>query len=129
MKDAVMFLVDYMSRPDAKGEQWGDHKYHIFPSIPPELYGLQPDFKFNYDTQIDIALSKFIFKAYLEAIQILKIGKQEKNLAGQVNKILSGMPARSIRCVISSRSRCLWTVMTVCAWIRRSCTVSAKTSV
>lgn len=93
MKDAVMFLVDYMSRPDAKGEQWGDHKYHIFPSIPPELYGLQPDFKFNYDTQIDIALSKFIFKAYLEAIQILKIGKQEKNLAGQVNKILSGMPA------------------------------------
>lgn len=93
MKDAVMFLVDYMSRPDAKGEQWGDHKYHIFPSVPPELYGLQPDFKFNYDTQIDIALSKFIFKAYLEAIQILKIEKQEKKLAGQVSKILSGMPA------------------------------------
>ena len=30
---------------------------------------------------------------------------------------------------ISSRSRCLWTVMTVCAWIRRNCAVSAKMSV
>lgn len=92
MKDAVMFLVDYMSRQDAKGKQWGDDKYHIFPSVPPELYGLQPDFKFNYDTQIDIALSKFVFKAYLEAIQILKIGKQEKELAEQVHKILADMP-------------------------------------
>lgn len=92
IKDAVMFLVDYMSRQDAKGKQWGDDKYHIFPSVPPELYGLQPDFKFNYDTQIDIALSKFIFKAYLEAIQILKIEKQEKQLSGQVTDILSHMP-------------------------------------
>lgn len=92
MKDAVMFLVDYMSRPDAKGQQWGDDKYHIFPSVPPELYGLQPDFKFNYDTQIDLALSRFIFKAYLEAIDILKIEKQEKKLAGQVNKILHHLP-------------------------------------
>lgn len=92
MKDAVMFLIDYMSRPDAKGKQWGDNNYHIFPSVPPELYGLQPDFKFNYDTQIDIALSKFIFKAYLEAIQVLKIGKQEKELASQVSKIVSNMP-------------------------------------
>lgn len=92
MKDAVMFLVDYMSRQDAKGKQWGDDNYHIFPSVPPELYGLQPDFKFNYDTQIDIALSRFIFKAYLEAIEVLKIGKQEKELTGQVNKILSNMP-------------------------------------
>lgn len=92
IKDAVLFLVDYMSRREAKGEQWGDDKYHIFPSVPPELYGLQPGFKFNYDTQIDIALSKFIFKAYLEAVTILNVEKQEKILTGQVKNILAHMP-------------------------------------
>lgn len=92
MKDAVLFLVDYMSRPDGKGAQWGDDNYHIFPSVPPELYGLQPGFKFNYDTQIDLALSKFIFKAYLEAVSILNVERQEKPLIGQVKKILAHLP-------------------------------------
>lgn len=93
MKEAILFLVDYMSREEAKGEQWGDDNYHIFPSVPPELYGLQPGFKFNYDTQIDIALSKFVFKAYLDAVSLLKIGKEEKALTGQVKEILAKMPA------------------------------------
>lgn len=92
MKDAVLFLVDYMSRNDAKGEQWGDNNYHIFPSVPPELYGLQPGFKYNYDTQIDITLSKFVFNAYLEATQILDIKKKEKELMKQVREILNNMP-------------------------------------
>lgn len=92
IKDAVLFLTDYMTRPEAHGEQWKDKNYHIFPSVPPELYGLQPGFKFNYDTQIDLALAKYVFKAYLEAVGILKLSKNEKELTRQVNRILSRMP-------------------------------------
>lgn len=92
IKAAVEFLVDYMSRPDARSGRFDDGKYHIFPSVPPELYGLQPGFKYNYDTQIDITLAKYIFNAYLDAIDALKIKKQEKQLANDVKKILSALP-------------------------------------
>lgn len=92
IKDAVMFLVDYMSREDAHGKRWNDDKYHIFPSVPPELYGLQPGFRFNYDTQIDIALTRFIFKAYLQAVDDLRVKHSEKELVAQVKRILPSMP-------------------------------------
>lgn len=93
MKDAVMFLVDYMTREDAVGKRWGDGKCHIFPSVPPELYGLQPGFKFNYDTQIDLALARFLFDAYLEAVDLLGLRKQERELVAQVKHVLERMPA------------------------------------
>lgn len=96
MKDAVLFLVDYVSRKDAKGNQWGNDRYHIFPSVPHELYGLQPGFKFNNDTQIDITLSKFIFNAYLKATQVLNVTKKERILIKQVKHILTNMPAYPI---------------------------------
>ena len=92
IKDAVLFLVDYMKRPDAHGKQWGDDKYHIFPSVPPELYGLQPGFKYNYDTQIDITLTKFVFKAYLQAVETLGYTKAEAALTKDVKTILNKMP-------------------------------------
>ncbi|KAA6301104.1 MAG: hypothetical protein EZS26_002752 [Candidatus Ordinivivax streblomastigis] len=95
IKDAVLFLVDYMKRPDAHGSQWKDERYHIFPSVPPELYGLQPGFKFNYDTQADITLAKFVFNAYMEAVDVLKISRQEAALVKDVKTVLSKMPEYS----------------------------------
>ena len=95
IKAAVEFLVDYMSRPDAQSGRFNDGLYHIFPSVPPELYGLQPGFKYNYDTQIDITLARYIFNAYLQAVDLLKLRKQEKELASDVAKILNAMPPYS----------------------------------
>lgn len=92
IREAVMFLADYMTRGEACGPRWGDGKFHIFPSVPPELYGLQPGFRFNYDTQIDLALTKFVFKAYLEAVDVLDRRREEKALVRQVERILSRMP-------------------------------------
>lgn len=92
IKEAVLFLVDYMTRPDAHGEKWDDHKYHIFPSVPPELYGLQPGFKFNYDTQIDITLAKFVFNAYLKSVEILGYSTSEEELTSEVKQILPNLP-------------------------------------
>ncbi len=40
IKAATQFLAAYMQRADAHGgERWKDDKFHIFPTVPPELYG------------------------------------------------------------------------------------------
>lgn len=88
IKAAVEFLAAYMKRPDA---QWNDKVYHIFPTIPPELYGLRPGFKYNYDCSVDLTLTKFIFNAFKQASSILKT--EEKKLLADVDDILNHFPA------------------------------------
>jgi hypothetical protein len=92
IKAAVEFLVAYMKRPEAQGARWKDDKYHIFPTVPPELYGLRPGFKYNYDCNADLALTKFVFKAFLKASDILGRNKQEKKLINDINEILANFP-------------------------------------
>jgi alpha-L-fucosidase 2 len=92
MKAAVEFLVAYMKRPEARGPQWKDDKYHIFPTVPPELYGLRPGFKYNYDCNADLSLTKFIFKAFIEASAILNTDQQNKALIDDVKEILAHFP-------------------------------------
>ncbi len=93
IKEAVEFLVAYMKRPDARGgERWTDDKYHIFPTIPPELYSLRPGFKFNYDCSVDLTLTKFIFNAFLEAAEVLNIESNEKVLLTDIRDILDHFP-------------------------------------
>ena len=91
MKDAVLFIVDYMTRPDAHGEQWGDDKYHVFPTVPPELYKLKPGFKYNSDGIMDLTMIRFLFNAYLESIEILGLNS-EKETMRSVNEILDHFP-------------------------------------
>jgi alpha-L-fucosidase 2 len=91
IKEAVLFLVDYIKRPDARGKQWGDDKYHIYPSVPPELYGLKPGFDKNIDTIADLTLTKFIFNAYLRSCKILDIEGKEKDLTEDVKDILANL--------------------------------------
>jgi alpha-L-fucosidase 2 len=92
IKEAVLFLVDYMKRPEAHGDGWDDDKYHIYPSVPPELYGLRPGFDKNYDTIADLALTKFVFDAYLKACEILNLEKQEQETITDVKDILGHFP-------------------------------------
>ncbi len=93
LRDAVLFLVDYMKRPEAHGASWGDDRYHIFPTVPPELYGLKPGFKYNHDCLVDLTLTKFVMKAYLEATQALDVESQEAELIVSVRDILAHFPA------------------------------------
>ena len=92
IRAAVEFLVAYMKRPEARGAQWNDNKYHIFPSVPPELYGLRPGFKYNYDTNADLSLTKFIFKAFQEATRVLGLEEKEKALLTDIGDILANYP-------------------------------------
>jgi hypothetical protein len=88
----VEFLAAYMKRPEARGARWNDNKYHIFPSVPPELYGLRPGFKYNYDTNADLSLTKFIFKAFQEATRVLGLEAKEKALLNNIADILANYP-------------------------------------
>ncbi|MFW6038936.1 MAG: glycosyl hydrolase family 95 catalytic domain-containing protein [bacterium] len=92
IREAVCFLVDYMTRPEAHGEQWGDDRYHIFPTVPPELYGLMPGFRFNHDCLADLTLTRFVFRAYLKACAELDCERAEQTLVQQVRDVLAHMP-------------------------------------
>ncbi|HSH18834.1 MAG TPA: hypothetical protein VLA03_00185 [Draconibacterium sp.] len=92
IKAAVEFLVAYMKRPEARGPQWNDNNYHVFPAIPPELYALRPGFKYNYDCTMDLTLIKFIFKAFQQATNDLNITEAEKELLADVEDILNNLP-------------------------------------
>ncbi|MGM0573414.1 MAG: glycosyl hydrolase family 95 catalytic domain-containing protein [Bacteroidota bacterium] len=91
IRDAVLFIVDYMTRPEAHGEEWGDDKYHVFPTVPPELYKLRPGFQYNSDGLVDLTLIKFLFKAYLRSVDILDL-ESEKETVSSVQNILNHYP-------------------------------------
>lgn len=92
IQQAVLFLVDYMKRPEARGDRWGDDKYHVFPTVPPELYGLKPGFKYNYDCLVDLTLIKFVMNAYLEAARVLGVESEEADTIRDVRDILDHFP-------------------------------------
>lgn len=92
LKEAVLFLVDYLTRPEAHGEAWGDDRFHVFPTVPPELYGLMPGFRFNYDCIVDLTLIRFVFKAFLKACAILGLERRERELCRDVREVLSRLP-------------------------------------
>jgi hypothetical protein len=92
IKDAVLFVVDFMKRPEAHGPQWNDDKYHIFPTVPTELYGLRPGFQFNHDGLVDLTLTKFVFQAYLRACEILGREHAEESLIREVREVLAHFP-------------------------------------
>ncbi|MFA5328425.1 MAG: glycoside hydrolase N-terminal domain-containing protein [Prolixibacteraceae bacterium] len=93
IKSAVEFLVAYMNRPEARGgERWNDSDYHIFPTIPPELYGLRPGFKYNYDCSMDLTLTKFIFNAFKKAVEKLETQDTDAELVKAIDDILIHFP-------------------------------------
>lgn len=93
LKEAVLFLIDYMQRPEAHGPQWQDDRYHIFPTVPPELYGLLPGFHLNHDCLVDLTLTKFVFKAFLQACQLLQVEQDEAAQIAAIHEILAHFPA------------------------------------
>jgi hypothetical protein len=101
IREATRFIAAYMRRPDAHGSSWGDDRYHIFPTVAPELHGLSPGLRLNRDCLMDLTLTKFVFKAYLEACAILDVEKEEAETVQAVREILDHFPAypaaRSLR--------------------------------
>jgi hypothetical protein len=91
-KAAVEFLVAYMKRPAAR-ERFDDGLYHIFPTVPPELYGLRPGFDKCYDCLVDLTLTKFVLKAFVQMCDVLELHSQEMGLIDEVKDVLAHLPA------------------------------------
>jgi len=96
LRSAARFVADYLLRPEASGPQpeglWDDDLLHVFPSVVPELHGLEPGFRFNFDITIDLALIRFLFNAVSEAISILDMQEEESELATDIARILPRLP-------------------------------------
>jgi len=96
LRAAARFVADYLLRPEASGPQpeglWNDEGLHVFPSVVPELYGLEPGFKRNFDITIDLTLIRFLFRAVAEAIPILGLEEEENELAADIAAIISRLP-------------------------------------
>ena len=90
IREAALFLADYMLRDGANPN--GDDKFHLFPTIVPELYGLTEGFTKNLDGAADLTLTKFIFRCSLEAIRDLGLEEEEQELADNIRRILSAYP-------------------------------------
>lgn len=88
--DVVAFLVDYLLRPDNGPERWNDELVHVYPTVPPELYGLTPGLRLNRDCLLDIALIRFTFGAWMTAREHL--GIEDHRLLGDVEDILRRLP-------------------------------------
>lgn len=56
IREAVQFLNAYMRRLDAHGPPWNDDKFHIYPTVVPELHGLKVDPAFCADCIVDLTL-------------------------------------------------------------------------
>lgn len=80
IREVVEFLVDYLSRPECSGPQWADDRIHVFPTVPPELYGLTPGLRNNADALIDIALIRFVFDAFAQGCAALGVETENAGL-------------------------------------------------
>lgn len=96
IKAAVEFLIAYVRRPEARGPQWGDGCYHIFPTVPPELYGLRPGFDRCYDCLVDLTLTRFVLKAYLAACEALGVAEAERGMIEAVRDVLAHLPPNPV---------------------------------
>jgi alpha-L-fucosidase 2 len=99
MKEVVEFLNAYLRRPDARGagSPWNDGKFHLYPTQSPEIWPErfgEPAFS---DAIADLALTKFILKAYLRACADLGIEAVEAALLADVREILANFPEYPVK--------------------------------
>lgn len=72
LRSAVEFLVAYTSRPGAAPPHLAaDGRFHFYPTVVPELYGLSKGLRHNVDSLADITLTRFVCRAYLDAVAVL----------------------------------------------------------
>lgn len=93
LKDATVFLAAYLERPEATGPRWNDGRRHLFPTISPEMYGgLRTGLDRNHDGLVDIAFTRFLFRAYACACRDLDLETQEHDLLERIERYQAELP-------------------------------------
>lgn len=92
IRDAALFLIDYITRPGAHGQGWDDERWHIYPTVVPELYGVTPGLSLNSDCLVDLTLTRFLLGAYLEACVALGLQEAERSTMTEARDVLAHLP-------------------------------------
>ena len=99
MEAATVFLVDYISRPEARGTAAGgvnprftDDRWHVYPTVPPELFGLRDELDLNADCLVTLTLSRFLLRAYQQACADLGIEGEKEDLLARAREVLERLP-------------------------------------
>lgn len=88
IRAAARFLAAYLTKEE-------DGFYHVFPSISSENWGCTVDFKFNKDCILDLALTKFVLDAVVEASTILGQDANERESWKEISAHLAPYPKAS----------------------------------
>lgn len=88
LRAAATFLAAYLK----KGE---DGRYHMFPTVSSENWGLTVDFRLNRDCTLDLALTRFLFDAVIESSTILASDEGERSRWVEIHRNLAPYPTAS----------------------------------
>jgi hypothetical protein len=86
MRAAARFLSAYVKKGD-------DNRYHITPSVSSENWGFTVDFQLNKDCILDLALTRFLLNAMVEASTILATDTEERTRWSEIRDNLAPYPA------------------------------------
>jgi alpha-L-fucosidase 2 len=88
LRVAARFLAAYLTKED-------DGKYHVFPSISSENWGCTVNFKLNKDCILDLALTRFLMNAMVNASTILGQDHEECQRWKEISDNLAPYPKSS----------------------------------
>jgi len=85
MRAAARFLAAYVKKE-------ADGRYHISPSVSSENWGFTVDHRFNNDCILDLALTRFLLNAMVEASTLLAIDTDERARWSEIRDSLAPYP-------------------------------------
>jgi alpha-L-fucosidase 2 len=85
LRAAARFLAAYLTKEN-------DGKYHVFPSISSENWGCTVNFKLNKDCILDLALTRFLLDAMVNASTILGEDHEERERWKEIGENLAPYP-------------------------------------
>jgi len=85
LRAATQFLAAYLKEGD-------DGKFHVIPTVSPENWGFTVDYRLNKDCIMDLALSRFVMKATVEASRVLELDADERTKWSKIADNLAPYP-------------------------------------
>jgi len=88
LREAARFIAAYVKKND-------DKKYHFSPTVSSENWGFTVDQRLNQDSILDLALTKFLLNAVVEASVVLAVDEGERVRWKEIWQNLAPYPSAS----------------------------------
>ncbi|MEI8121172.1 MAG: hypothetical protein WCI20_03910 [bacterium] len=87
LREAACFLIAFVRRPDSC-QRFADNRYHVWPTVAPELYLMRPGWRHNSDCLVTLVLGRYLLRAVISAIYELGLVKTETALLADCQDVL-----------------------------------------